>query len=113
MFTNRIIDGITKMRAQIEKRISDGIVSRAQVDEACVKMDMDYTEWSLFQDTKSLAQASGVLSHDEAQTIYAILGSSPEHFNASDAGTKAVLTRIFAQLLAWKQAKRGNLMPCR
>lgn len=110
MFTNRIVESITAMRAQIEKRISDGIATRKQVAEAAGKMDMDYTEWSLFQDTKSLAHASGLLTAEEAQTVYAVLGGSPEEFNSNDAGTKAVMTKLFAQLLQWKAAKRGNLV---
>lgn len=106
MLTNRIIDSITTMRAQIEKRISDGIVTRKQVDDSSDGMNMSFTEWTLFQNTKSLAHASGVLQHDEATTVHAALGSSPEEFNSNDVATKVIMTKLFEQLLKWKRSKR-------
>jgi hypothetical protein len=105
MATNRIITGITAMRAQLEKRISDGDATRAQADAMHSSLDMSLEEWTMFQGVKSEAHASGMLSHDEAQTVYACLGSSPADFNLLDVVAKATLTKLFQE---WRMAKRGT-----
>jgi hypothetical protein len=55
---------------------------------------------------KSIAGLDGTLTPDEAQYVFRLLGSTPEHFNKQDAATKTVLTQLFRELLE-RQVDRG------
>lgn len=86
---NRVIENITTLRRNLGT-IDPGLSS---------KLDMSFEEYCKFQELKSLAVASGVLSLEEGQVVYALLGSIPDDFNNADVATKIVLTKLFAQLL--------------
>jgi hypothetical protein len=97
---NRVAVGIAKMKAQIEERIAKGIVTAAKVEETRKALDMEWDEYTSFQNLKSIAVASGKLSLDEGMTIYNYLGESgPEVFNGQPVEVKATLTQIFRELL--------------
>lgn len=99
---NRITMAFDRMKAQIEKRISDGLVTVEKVEETRLALDMDFEEYCRFQELKSLACASGKLSLEEGMTIYSYLGTTPDKFNAQPVEVKSVLTTLFGQLLGWK-----------
>jgi len=61
-------------------------------------LSLSMEEYCLFQDKKSLAQANGKLNHEEAQTIYSLLGDGPAHFNDQSLAIKATLTKVFHEL---------------
>jgi hypothetical protein len=63
------------------------------------KQVMDISEYVKFQELKSLFCANGLLSLEEAQTIYGYLGNSVEHFNSQNVIVKSVLTKLFAEML--------------
>jgi len=95
METNRIINGVAKAEAAI----LDKGLSADKIESTRKAMDMEISEYCRFQELKSLASTTGRLSLDEAQTIYAYLGNSPEHFNNQSLAVKYVLTQVFASLL--------------
>lgn len=63
------------------------------------KLDIDHAEYCVWQEKKSQAQALGILSLDDAMTIYTALGSGPTDFNNQPVATKVVLTRVMAEIL--------------
>ena len=64
-------------------------------------LDLTFKEYCRFQELKSLAAVEGALTLEEAQTVYTLLGVTPECFNRQDYAVKAVLTLLFARLLKW------------
>lgn len=97
--SNRVLSAIEKMAKRIEGKLLDGSVTAEKCAELARKLDMSHEEFCLFQERKSLAQASGKLTYEEAQSIYCFLGESPSTFNGQDLATKSVLTQIFSELI--------------
>lgn len=93
---------ITGAIALVEKQIGEKVktLSPEKLESTNRSLDMSFEEFCLFQERKSLAQAEGRLSHEEAQTVYTLLGSSPEHFNGQSLAAKVVLTKLFQELLS-------------
>lgn len=87
---NRITTAIDKMR-----------------ENACPKntkaLDLDFEEYFRFQELKSLAVAEDVLTPEEGQTIYTLLGNMPDCFNRQDYAVKATLTKVFLELMKAKR----------
>jgi len=100
---NRIVVAIAKMKAQIETRIANGIVTAEKVEETRKALDLQWDEYVAFQNLKSIAVTSGKLSPDEGMTIYNYLGEAgPDHFNGQPVEVKATLTQILRELLQAK-----------
>jgi hypothetical protein len=97
--TNRIQAAIAKMRVQIQERIKQGITTEAKVEATRKSIGIDTGEFARFQELKSLAFAMDRLTLDDASLVFQLLGSTPNVFNAQDVATKAVLTRLFQELL--------------
>ncbi len=103
MTTNRIVNAIARMKAQVEARIAQGIVTAAKVEETRKALDIQWDEYVAFQELKSLASISGKLSLDEAMTVYNYLGEAgPDHFNGQPVEVKATLTQLLRELLQSK-----------
>lgn len=101
--TNRIVDAIVALHKRLDVRLGsaqDIPEERALQERLDREMDIDAEEYSVFQERKSLAQASGVLTVDEATSIYAILGSGPADFNAQTLARKVIVTQTVKELLA-------------
>lgn len=96
---NRISAAIRRMDAQIKERIALGMTTKARVAATRKSLDMDLGEFARFQEIKSLASQTGALTPEEAQTVYGLLGNTPEHFNRQSAAVKAVLTQVFRELI--------------
>jgi len=96
---NRVAAAYQKMEEQIQKRIADGVTTEQAVAKTNESLNMSINEYCKFQEAKSLAVASGKLSADEGMTIYNSLGESVETFNGQPVHVKAVLTKIFSELL--------------
>ena len=62
------------------------------------KLDLDAEEHSTFQELKSSVMGL-LLNSEEAQLVYMLLGSTPEHFNKQSLSVKVTLTRLFEELL--------------
>jgi len=96
---NRVTAAYKKMEDQIQQRLADGVTTEQAVAETSENLNMSIGEYCRFQEAKSHAVASGKLSTDEGMTIYNSLGESVETFNGQPVHVKAVLTKIFMELL--------------
>ena len=92
---NRITTSIQKTRTMIEKKNLD----QTKLDTLSQQLNMSWEEYVMLQERKSLACASGRLSLEEAQVVYAYLGESVETFNAQPLEVKIVLTQLLQELL--------------
>ena len=97
---NRVTVAIEKANARIQSRLAEGIITTERVSELDRSLDMEVSEFCRFQELKSLAMLEGRLTQDEAQSVYAMLGNTAEHFNRQPVAVKSVLTQIFGELLA-------------
>lgn len=98
---NRITKEIARMRTQIADRIAAGLTTKEKVAKTHKDLDMDVEELAKFQTLKSLAVEYKILTLDEGQTLYALLGETPSVFNAQPIEVKVTLTSTFKELLNW------------
>jgi len=96
---NRIINQIETATLRMNAKIESGEFTTEQIAELSKKSDMSVEEYVIFQEKKSLAVAMGKLTSDEGMTVYGYLGNTPDTFNSQPFPVKAVLTRLFAELL--------------
>lgn len=96
---NRVLNSVLKLENQMKDRLEKNITTQEEVDNLRKSLDMDISEYVKFQELKSLFCVNGLLSTEEAQTIYSLLGNSVEHFNKQNVIVKSVLTKIFAEML--------------
>jgi len=92
---NRIITAIDKITEQIKTKN----LPQDKSESLNKALDMSLEEYCKFQDLKSVASISDILTMDEAMTIYNYLGNTPEQFNNQPLAVKVVLTQIFKELL--------------
>jgi len=92
---NRITSSITRTREMIES--SD--TTEATRTALHTKLDMTTEEYVRLHELKSLAQAQGELTLDEAMTVYNLMGETPSVFNAQPLAEKMVLTNLLRELL--------------
>lgn len=104
---NRITLMIERQKAIIEDRIATGLTTQTKAEEARKNLDMDPDMYCDFQNRKSLASIDGTLTLDEAQLVYGFLGETPDHFNAQPLEVKAVLTKLYHELLQKALRARG------
>lgn len=97
---NRVLSSIDRMEKQIKSRIAEGIVTKQTVEENNKLLDLSIEEHSRFQTTKTLAQQCGILTLEEAMTVYNLLGESVTVFNKQPLHVKAVLTKLLSELMA-------------
>lgn len=90
---------IAAQRAEIDRRLTEGLTTQVKVDETCAALDMELDEYVNFQNLKSLAVADGTLTPEEGQLVYAYLGESPTTFNNQPVEVKAILTKLHHELL--------------
>jgi hypothetical protein len=74
-------------------------LSEAKYTEFDRMLNMTHDEWVMFQEKKSLAQAEGRMTVENAMWVYEQLGGTVEIFNSRPAATKYVMTEIFKKLL--------------
>lgn len=63
-------------------------------------VNIDNEEYCHWQEYKSIAQASGIISLEEALTVYSCLGSGPDHFNAQPLEVKCGVTMIMERIMS-------------
>ena len=96
---NRITLSIEKTQTLLSARIASGELTQEKVDAMQKGSDMELVEYCKFQELKSLASMDGRLGLEEAQTVYSLLGNTPEHFNKQSAAVKYVLSLLFVKLM--------------
>lgn len=99
---NRVYASIENLKKTLQERIQKGIITQETINENHATLDMPLDEFVKFQELKTLAMMHGKLNQDEAQTIYNLLGDTPETFNDQPYEVKYTLTKIFSELLNWK-----------
>jgi hypothetical protein len=103
---NRITAAIDKLKKVIPERIAAGQTTQEAVNVLCDSLDMGLEEYAKLQELKSLASTTGLLSVEEAMTVYGFLGESIETFNKQPVEVKSVLTQMFGELLEKQLAAR-------
>lgn len=107
---DRILASIARRRVEIKAMVEAGKLDDERVEALRGALDMDLSEFARFQELKSLAMMEGILTEEEAQTVFRLLGGVPAVFNAQDCATKAVLTKLFGELLGLKiQAAKARV----
>jgi len=101
---NRIVNAFERKKAEIAKRIKDGLTTAEKVEIARKSLDMNLEEYISLQEVKSLAVAMELLTVDEGQSIYAALEGGIEIFNRQPVHIKHVINGLHVQLLIWKRA---------
>jgi hypothetical protein len=96
---NRITAAIAAKKLDIDGRITARLTTTAKVKEASKTLDMDVMEHAKFQELKTLAVANGLLTVEEGQSVYVMLGTTSSVFNRQHVAVKAVLTGLFQELL--------------
>jgi hypothetical protein len=109
---NRLLDHIEKRRAQLAAGVKpDGTPITGDLVTVERGLDNTFAEVVAYQELKSWAQVSGLISTDEAMTVYVALGGdvpgpngwSPE----SDLATKTVITSFMGELVGLKLRAGG------
>ncbi len=100
--SNRIISAVERMEKQIESKN----LPAEKLTQVGKSLDMDVGEYCKFQEIKSCAYLESKLTLEEANTVYAYLGNTVEQFNSQALAVKAVLTKLFSELLASRIASR-------
>ena len=68
--------------------------------------NITFDEFVEFNNLQAQAHAAGVITFDEAQTIYGALGEAgPDKFNAQPIHVKMALAKILTELAKWKAAQ--------
>jgi len=91
---NRIKSAIDRMT----QTIKDKGLPQEKLDEMHKSLDMPLEDFCKFQEMKSVASMDGTLSLEEAQTVYALLGETPDTFNGRTLAEKYVLSQLLAEL---------------
>lgn len=100
---NRLTTAIAKAKEQIAAQLSKGVsangklFNQKRLDSMAKEMDMDMLLHAQFQTLKSAVMGS-IITFDEAQSLYMILGNTVNHFNKQDFATKLVTTQFCTQL---------------
>lgn len=89
---NRITTAIEAMRPRIEA-VTD--TQRDTLDETA---RFDFEEFAHIQELKS-AMVGDVLTLEEAQTIYRIMGETPSHFTEQPLAERLVVVQVAEELL--------------
>ena len=97
---NRITEGIAKFEKIIADKLAAGTITEAKCEKMRNDLDMEFDEYFVFQNQKSIAQMEGRLSLEEAQTVYMYLGEGGVcRFNNQSLPVKYVLTEVLSVLL--------------
>ena len=94
--TNRIHLAINRAAKLLESEDTQ------KLNDLSKKLDMTIQEHARSQELKSLAQAEGKLTLDEATTVFNILGGTASHFNAQSLAAKFTVTNLIRELLQAK-----------
>jgi hypothetical protein len=92
---NRVELAITKIAAQIA--LAKGL--RKDLTSCEKAATINHEELVVFQDAQSKAHAAGILTLEEAQTVYITLGETPEHFNAQSLASRIAVQKLMSELL--------------
>lgn len=100
---NRIEQYADKLRAQIKTGVKPDGTPMDDIADLERNLAIDVFEFAAYQDAKSRAQLRGLISTDEALTIYQALGGSPGANGGwaptTDVAMKVTITTLMGQLM--------------
>lgn len=96
---NRVARAIAQAQANIARARAAGTISDDEAARANRALTLDLTEYAGFHELKSAAAASGTLTPEEATTVYALMGTTPQHFNRQPLHVRAALLSLFRELM--------------
>ena len=88
-----------ELQKSLDEKLKDGSLTIETYKKLSKELDLSLGEYTLFQEAKSSAQASGKLSLENANLIYRYLGNTPDQFNRQPLHVKLVLTQVFANMI--------------
>lgn len=91
---NRIQSAIDRMTETVKNK---GL-PQERLDEMSKSLDMPLEDFCKFQEMKSAAMLDGTLTLEEAQTVYNLLGETPDTFNGRTLAEKYVLSQLLSEL---------------
>lgn len=101
--SNRVLAAIERRRDQIARGVKpDGSPITGDLAATERALANSVSDHVLYQETQAWAHVSGILTTDEAMTVYAALGEAPGPSGWSagaDLATKAVVTQIIGELV--------------
>ena len=96
---NRVQALISNAERAIKSKLESGELTEERFVELSAQMNMEFDEYVMLQELKSLAVANQVLSVDEGMTAYAVLGETVIHFNSRPFHEKYAMAQLFKELL--------------
>lgn len=98
---NRIETKIAKNKIHL----ATANLSQEKIDKADSDMKLEFTEHFSFQNMKSEAMLAGLITQEEAQTVYQYLGETASVFNSQPLAVRVTLMGLFGELAEWKIAQ--------
>jgi hypothetical protein len=95
---NRVTNAIALITARVDTLKAKGTLTDESIAQKSKGLDMSMEEFCHFQNLKSALMGSKI-TEDEAQTVYGILGTTPDHFNSQPYVIKIVITKMYAELM--------------
>lgn len=96
---NRIQVLIETIAQAVERQVVSGVRSQEYFDERRKALAITLDEYFSLQQAKSVAQASGKLTYDEALTVYALLDGGLSRVNSLGYAQLATLSIVHSNLL--------------
>jgi len=96
---NRIADTIARKKQELADKLAAGTITQAACDKTSTDLDMELGEFANFQTLKTLAVAHNLLTAEEGQLVYVLLGETPSKFNSQPLEVKIVLSFLHRDLL--------------
>jgi len=90
--TNRIADAIADAQTRIDALDP---TTRAKIDGAA---SLDFDEWFAMGDWATRAQMAGIVTIDEAMSLYAIHGEMPSTFEESTIAERVTYMRLMTEI---------------
>jgi len=96
---NNVLAAIAATEKNLEQALATGQTTSGRLENLHRTLDMECLEFCRFQELKTIAVAERKISLDEGNTIYRLLGGSPDTFNRQPLPVKIVLTQLFQAML--------------
>lgn len=110
---NRITESIKKLAKIIETALLNGKDAKGKNFNAetvrlnAQRLDLDLPDYATLQSLKS-AYMGILLTEEEAQTVYSLLGNTPDHYNQQPLAVKMTIFKLFSELLNAKISEKKN-----
>jgi hypothetical protein len=96
---NRITQAIGVLQEQIFESLLERRTTSKSLNDLHGKLNMSLSEHCRFHELKSMAVLSGLLTLEEANTVYGYLGQCVHTFNEQPLEVKIVLTKLLEELI--------------